>query len=242
MKLITWLFRPFIRPIESSEKSLYEKLVEYEIQEKKEWLQAIRTSKQEFYWLRRKKAGRIPNLEGAILRGIQIPKINLRKVNLRQANLSWANLQGADLEGADLEGADLRYSNLINTNLQKANLSKSNLFGTNLVGANTWKTNFTKANICDARLKDKGMPVPLETVVVPVLKIRGPERRIFKKDRRIATKKTKTPKKHHSLKGKVERKTVKNKFKKIKTQLSPREDKELKHLSKKKVKKINVYV
>ena len=87
------------------------------------------------------------DLEGAILRDI-----NLRGAYLRQANLTGADLTGADLFGAFLELARLkraivRDANLYSANLSWCNLTQADLRGTDLAYMNAHRATFCGANI-----------------------------------------------------------------------------------------------
>lgn len=107
------------------------------------------------------------DLEGAILRRINLSGANLFKARLINTNLREANLSNARLSGADLSGADLRKANLRRANLHKANFSKATLrnanlseadfrearlSGADLRGANLRQTNFNKAYLFKANL------------------------------------------------------------------------------------------
>ncbi|MBA2747499.1 MAG: pentapeptide repeat-containing protein [Tatlockia sp.] len=87
------------------------------------------------------------DLEGAILRDI-----NLRGAYLRQADLTEADLTGADLFGAFLELARLKRAivkdaNLYSANLSWCNLTQADLRGTNLAHMNAYHATFCGANI-----------------------------------------------------------------------------------------------
>ncbi|MEH2231311.1 MAG: pentapeptide repeat-containing protein [Nostoc sp.] len=87
------------------------------------------------------------DLEGAILRDI-----NLRGAYLRQADLCRADLTGADLFGVSLEGAWLkraivRDANLYSANLFWCDLTEADLRGTELNHINASRATFCGANI-----------------------------------------------------------------------------------------------
>jgi uncharacterized protein YjbI with pentapeptide repeats len=82
------------------------------------------------------------DLEGAILRDI-----NLRGAYLRQADLTGADLFGAFLELAWLKRAIVRDANLYSANLSWCNLTQADLRGTNLAHMNATSATFYGANI-----------------------------------------------------------------------------------------------
>ncbi|NEP09535.1 MAG: pentapeptide repeat-containing protein [Symploca sp. SIO2C1] len=86
------------------------------------------------------------NLSNSIMTGVNLSLVNfrgaelngsvLKRVNLARANLSMADLSGANLTGADLSGANLVWADLHNANLAGADLTGANLTGADLTGAN----------------------------------------------------------------------------------------------------------
>ncbi len=76
------------------------------------------------------------DLEGAVLRDI----------NLRGADLSFADLKGADLSGADLFGASFIEARLDNAIVRDANLECVNLFRCYLIGADLVGSHLYQAN------------------------------------------------------------------------------------------------
>ncbi|WP_414528419.1 pentapeptide repeat-containing protein [Nodularia chucula] len=80
------------------------------------------------------------DLEGAVLRDI----------NLRGADLSFADLRLADLSGADLFGASLIEARLDGAIIRDANLQCVNLCGCNLTGADLVGISWHHANAIDA--------------------------------------------------------------------------------------------
>lgn len=65
------------------------------------------------------------SMRGAVLEGAKLAGADLRGVNLRAARLRGADLRGADLAGADLGGADLSGACLRGANLAGAVLDKA---------------------------------------------------------------------------------------------------------------------
>ncbi|XP_041368306.1 BTB/POZ domain-containing protein KCTD9-like [Gigantopelta aegis] len=74
-------------------------------------------------------AGSRANMEGAIMKNVDLEGSHMAGVNLRVANLKNANLQNCALRGADLAGADLENCDLSGCDLQEANLRGANLKG-----------------------------------------------------------------------------------------------------------------
>lgn len=74
------------------------------------------------------------NLRGAELNGSVLKDVDLARANLSMADLSGANLSGADLSGANLVWADLHNANLAGADLTGANLTGADLTGANLTG------------------------------------------------------------------------------------------------------------
>ncbi|KAL8611223.1 hypothetical protein ACOMHN_013654 [Nucella lapillus] len=74
-------------------------------------------------------AGSRANMEGALMKNVDLEGSHMAGVNLRVANLKNANLQNCDLRGAVLAGADLENCDLSGCDLQEANLRGANLKG-----------------------------------------------------------------------------------------------------------------
>jgi uncharacterized protein YjbI with pentapeptide repeats len=87
------------------------------------------------------------DLEGAILRDI-----NLRGAYLRQADLTEADLTGADLFGVSLESAWLKHAIIRNANLYSANLSWCDLTEADLRGTDLNHMNASRAIFCGANI------------------------------------------------------------------------------------------
>ncbi|MEH2171113.1 MAG: pentapeptide repeat-containing protein [Nostoc sp.] len=98
------------------------------------------------------------NLEGAILRDI-----NLRGAYLRQADLCRADLTGADLFGVSLEGAWLKCAIVRDANLYSANLSWCDLTEADLRGTNLAQMNATKAIFCGANIDSFEFAILIKT-------------------------------------------------------------------------------
>jgi Pentapeptide repeats (8 copies) len=77
----------------------------------------------------------IIRLDGADLRGIELPKGSLNYVSFTNADLKNAYLFKADLAGTDLINANLSNANLQLADLKNANLNLADLRGANLTGA-----------------------------------------------------------------------------------------------------------
>jgi uncharacterized protein YjbI with pentapeptide repeats len=81
-----------------------------------------------------------PDLRGAYLNGVSLPRINLQDADLRyaflfRADLRFANLDSAVLIGADLIQARLEQANLVQAALSGAYLTHADLSYANLTGA-----------------------------------------------------------------------------------------------------------
>jgi uncharacterized protein YjbI with pentapeptide repeats len=87
------------------------------------------------------------DLEGAILRDI-----NLRGAYLRQADLTGADLTGADLFGVSLEMAWLKRAIVKDANLYSANLSWCDLTQADLRGTDLNHMNASRAKFCSANI------------------------------------------------------------------------------------------
>ncbi|RUS71966.1 hypothetical protein EGW08_020279 [Elysia chlorotica] len=74
-------------------------------------------------------AGSRANMEGALMKNVDLEGSHMAGVNLRVATLKNANLQNCDLRGAVLAGADLENCDLTGCDLQEANLRGANLKG-----------------------------------------------------------------------------------------------------------------
>ena len=101
---------------------------------------------------------------GADLSGRSFGARDLRGANFRGADLSYAHLGGADLRGADFRNVNFYKANLGAANLAGADLRYSDLRETNLAGANLNGT-----DLRDAIGLDVSAPVPLTTIVKPLL-------------------------------------------------------------------------
>ncbi|MEH2012479.1 pentapeptide repeat-containing protein [Nostoc sp.] len=87
------------------------------------------------------------DLEGAILRDI-----NLRGAYLRQTDLCRADLTGADLFGVSLESAWLKHAIIRNANLHSVNLSSCDLTEADLRGTDLNHMNASRATFCGANI------------------------------------------------------------------------------------------
>lgn len=74
-------------------------------------------------------AGSRANMEGALMKNVDLEGSHMAGVNLRVATLKNANLQNCDLRGAVLAGADLENCDLTGCDLQEANLRGANIKG-----------------------------------------------------------------------------------------------------------------
>jgi uncharacterized protein YjbI with pentapeptide repeats len=137
------------------------------------------------WWLRSNgKKGKRANLEGFVLKNVDLYKVDLKrarlcranlensnlasanfyKANLEGANLRSANLEGAILSSANLKSADLQDSimeiaelsdaDLQNANLKEADLDEALLTNANLQGANLQNANLFAADLQKANLKN----------------------------------------------------------------------------------------
>ncbi len=98
------------------------------------------------------------DLEGAILRDI-----NLRGAYLRQADLTEADLTGADLFGVSLESAWLKRAIVRDANLYSANLSWCNLTEADLGGTNLAQMNASSAVFCGANISGFEFAILIKT-------------------------------------------------------------------------------
>ncbi len=98
------------------------------------------------------------DLEGAILRDI-----NLRGAYLRQADLTEADLTGADLFGVSLESAWLKRAIVRDANLGSANLSWCNLTEADLGGTNLAHMNASNAVFCGANISGFEFAILIKT-------------------------------------------------------------------------------
>lgn len=87
------------------------------------------------------------DLEGAILRDINLRGAYLRQADLRRADLTGADLFGVSLELAWLERAIIRDANLYSANLSWCDLTEADLRGTDLNHMNASLAKFCGANI-----------------------------------------------------------------------------------------------
>lgn len=98
------------------------------------------------------------DLEGAILRDI-----NLRGAYWRQAFLTGADLTGADLFGVSLERAWLKHAIIRDANLYSANLSWCDLTEADLKGTNLAQMNATRALFCGANIRSFEFAILIRT-------------------------------------------------------------------------------
>lgn len=87
------------------------------------------------------------DLEGAILRDINLRGAYLRQAYLRGADLTGADLFGVSLESAWLNDAIIRDANLYSANLSWCHLTDADFAGTNLAQMNATCALFRGANI-----------------------------------------------------------------------------------------------
>jgi uncharacterized protein YjbI with pentapeptide repeats len=87
------------------------------------------------------------DLEGAVLRDINLRGAYLRQACLIEADLTGADLFGAYLELAELDRAIIRDANLFSANLSWCHLTQADLRGTDLNRMNANKALFRGANI-----------------------------------------------------------------------------------------------
>ncbi|MGB3637228.1 MAG: pentapeptide repeat-containing protein [Rivularia sp. (in: cyanobacteria)] len=87
------------------------------------------------------------DLEGAVLRDINLRGAYLRQACLIEADLTGADLFGAYLELADLDRAIIRDANLFSANLSWCHLTQADLRGTDLNRMNANKALFRGAVI-----------------------------------------------------------------------------------------------
>lgn len=93
-------------------------------------------------------------VNGNLLKVLNLQKINLSGMNLENVDLTMANMDNANLSGANLrdsllQHASLQAAKLMGADLRGANLSKANLEQANLTGAMLTNANLFKANIKD---------------------------------------------------------------------------------------------
>lgn len=91
---------------------------------------------------RKRAAPAVINLDGIILKGMDLSHYDFSKISLRNANISHCQFSFADFiwancEGAQLQHNDFSYAKLIATNLTDCDLSHSQLRYANLLTANT---------------------------------------------------------------------------------------------------------
>jgi uncharacterized protein YjbI with pentapeptide repeats len=94
-----------------------------------------------------------PGVSNAPRGGIDLEGAILRDINLRGADLSYAELTGADLTGADLLGTDLEWARLDNAIIRDANLRGTNLSYCCLDGADLTGTELVKVNATQATFR-----------------------------------------------------------------------------------------
>jgi uncharacterized protein YjbI with pentapeptide repeats len=89
----------------------------------------------------------LPDLSGADLRGLNLPRANLRKANLSEAKLHRTNCWLANLTGAILIEANLWLADLTGAILIRANLTRAHLSGVDLTTANLTEAILSGANL-----------------------------------------------------------------------------------------------
>ncbi len=94
----------------------------------------------------------IPDLSSADLEGEVLKNINLRRANLKETNFIGADLENADFFKAELVKADLTETTLTNANLWAANLTDATLTGTNLREGKLMSADLSGANLVGAKL------------------------------------------------------------------------------------------
>ena len=87
------------------------------------------------------------DLEGAVLRDINLRGAYLRQADLRRSDLTGADLFGVSLESAWLNRAIVRDANLHSAHLTWCDLTEADLMGTDLNHMNASNAVFCKANI-----------------------------------------------------------------------------------------------
>ncbi|MBN3894263.1 MAG: pentapeptide repeat-containing protein [Nostoc sp. NOS(2021)] len=87
------------------------------------------------------------DLEGAILRDINLRGADLCRADLCRADLTGADLFGVSLESAWLKRAIVRDANLYSANLSWCDLTEADLRGTDLNHMNASRAAFCRANI-----------------------------------------------------------------------------------------------
>jgi uncharacterized protein YjbI with pentapeptide repeats len=110
-----------------------------------------------------------PDLSGASLPEIKLPKVNLsgarldginfywaylREAQLSRATISKADLRIIDLSRANLQGADLRSARLDGAYLRDANLSRADLRQASLLGVNFNRANLNRSKLEGANLRN----------------------------------------------------------------------------------------
>jgi len=106
----------------------------------------------------------IYDFAGADLSGRSFGARDLRGANFRGADLSYAHLGGADLRGADFRNANFYKANLGAAILSGADMRYSDLREANLAGAD-----LTGADLREAIGLDVSAPVPLASLVRPLM-------------------------------------------------------------------------
>jgi len=144
------------------------------------------------YGFRRSKHGRKLDLDGVVLRDINLRGADLRNVYLIGADLTGADLGGIFLESCCLTGAIIRDANLFAANVTRSSFDKADLRGTNLDYINAssghfWEVqmgtlehailaeaDFTGAHI-DIGLICRGMNLLLNTTMPDGMIVLGPQ-------------------------------------------------------------------
>ncbi|MDE0128697.1 MAG: pentapeptide repeat-containing protein [Gammaproteobacteria bacterium] len=98
-----------------------------------------------------------PDLDGAVLQGVERQRVDFRRVSLRGARLEgvWlfaALMQGADLERARLEGSYLPGADMRGANLSWARLDGAHFMEAAMDGADLGAARMQGADLSDARL------------------------------------------------------------------------------------------
>ncbi len=95
-----------------------------------------------------------PDLVAADLQGAILKELDLRLARLNGANLTRADLFGSDLSGAELNGADLREVRAANANLNGADLRGSDVSGAFFVKAHLCGSLLNGSDLSGARFKN----------------------------------------------------------------------------------------
>jgi len=101
---------------------------------------------------RKKHPDVVPNLDGAILSGMDLRKADFRGASLRDVYFNYTDLGGADLRNTLLQGADFRDAILYRTKLSGADLRGAHLKRVDLRQATLTGTDLRCAAILDSDL------------------------------------------------------------------------------------------